>query len=291
VQAGLASALLPLIGSPVLHLPVGRRFDPSRPDETEPAYLDGGIRSELPLLPLARRGAERVLVVSSAASVLGETRRLENAIQIATRYIDVSTGGIAESELAHARRHAESVRSSEIEACYDWLKESSAALCPGKECDFPRICELRDFAGACSRRSKSPPDEARRPQAALASYVEPHWRILGVFRDEAEIEPLKGYDFDPVELRRLFRAGAEEARLRCHEIARLLGVAPERGPLDPALEAKIVRWCSTELPRHAEVCAGIVREDHGLRTCGDPPPAYLEACGPVKEVPVCGVMR
>ena len=310
VQAGLASALLPVIGRPVSKLPV---FEPDE-IETEAAFLDGGIRSEIPLLPLARRGAERVLVVSSSASVLNGTKRIRNALDIATRYIDVSTGGVSESELAHARRHAESIRFAEVAACEERLS-TDRTLCPTDlGCDVRRICKTREWAAPCSLppplvplpappapEPESPPPPA--PEVAdapreeprleaqaqaqalrgppqilgpadpknLSVFVEPFWQVQGIFRNEDRIDAISGYRFEPAELRRVFRAGAEAARLRCVDIAQLLG-------LDPALEPNLVRWCSPDLPPHAAVCGKMARPAQELRSCTEPPPDYLDAC-------------
>lgn len=285
VEAGLASALLPLIGKPVVDLPVGRHYDPERPEETEPTFLDGGIRSEIPLMPLVRRGAERVLVVASSASVLSETKRLDTAAKIATRYIDVATGGVTESELAHAKRHAESVRFAEIATCQAHMAAEGGARCsPASGCDPWIICATRAWSDACAGAGGSRPARltqrarALAPRSSVPTLVDPFWRVQGLFRDETTIPGLSGYDFDPPELRRLFRAGAEEARLHCIDVARLLGVAPETGPIDPVLQAKLIRWCSPTLPPHAEVCGDVPRTEQGLRRCGEETPAYLDAC-------------
>ena len=255
VQAALASALLPLIGDPVTRLPAraDRPYDDQSPDATEPAYLDGGIRSEIPVLPLARRGAERVLVVSSAASILSETKRLRTGISLAARYIDVSTGGVTESELAHANRHVESIRLAEVEACRRLLLANRRELCPdrigdGSACDYD-VClgTAASWAGACSRKPGRPgtPAPEPAPPEPTSQRVAPFWRVTGVFRDEREVDALNGYDFDPPALRRLFRAGAETARQRCLDVAVLLGIVPE-GRIAPATRQRLFAWCGSQ---------------------------------------------
>jgi predicted acylesterase/phospholipase RssA len=307
VQAALASALLPVIGRPVQRLPAmpDRPFDDKRRSATEPAYLDGGIRSEIPLLPLARRGAERVLVVSSSGSVLNETKRLRNAAALAARYIDVNTGALSEVELAHAQRHAESVRLEEINACHRALA-ADRRLCPAASgCDADAFCSgavLHDevaWAKACKVRpdpGDPPPPPGGGPgvdveagQEALtrtvAERVEPFWRVQGIFRPEGKVEGLNGYDFDPPELDRLFRAGADAARQRCVDIAKLLGLVDRRGAEDRATRARLVAWCSPSVPKAELLCVDPATKQplHGeasaeLRHCGQPPPSYLDDC-------------
>lgn len=321
VEAALASSLLPVIAQPALRVPVGVPYDHKRPDETEPSFLDGGIRSEIPLMPLARRGAERVLVVSSSNSVLSGTMRMRNALEIAQRYIDVSVGGVTESELVLAKRHAEAVRQGEIEACYDRLKEGDT-LCPkGSSCDLKKICETREWEAGCSHPrglrpqgldatppappAEAAPSEAGEPrsvdaprapsrsrgieESGLAPIVDPYWRVMGIFRNESMIDGLNGYDFDPAELRRLFRAGAEQTRLHCFDVARLVGIYPP-GPPQPELEKKLLAWCSPALPAHQALC-GEVAHVEGFRKCSEDPPAELDACGPPppaqQEEPSC----
>ena len=264
VQAAIASAVLPFIAKPVAHLPVD--YDGAR---IEQAYLDGGIRSELPVLPLARRGAERVLIVSSSASIADEQKDLANGMAIATRYIDISTGGVTESELQHAERHVESVRLAEIEACQTSQMTSDACAKDGRcirefcEADWTAVC---DASGGRDRKleSLSAFDLTRERLAFL-------WGTRSFFRNETEVEGLHGYDFDPVKQRRLFLAGAEAARLRCAEIATLLGI-----PIGPKLTA----WCSPVLVPHDTLCREFAApSSNDLRTCQAPPaPGSIEAC-------------
>ncbi|AKT36198.1 patatin-like phospholipase family protein [Chondromyces crocatus] len=316
VEAALASSLLPVIANPVVQLPVGLPYDPTQLDATEPSFLDGGIRSEIPLMPLARRGAERVLVVSSANSILGGTHRLRNALEIAQRYIDVSVGGVTESDLVHAKRHAESVRQAEIEACRERLREGDALCPPDSPCDAHKICETRAWSDACSRSQGLPPPSAPEELASpppapaaedaneaqrvkrlglddtdvLAPPIEPFWRVMGVFRNESSVDSLNGYNFEPAELRRLFRAGAEQGRLRCLDIARLLGIPSDPSTVDAAMEAKLVRWCSPELPKNEALCGGITHAE-GFRSCDQPAPDTLNACGVAPPLGACQTSR
>jgi hypothetical protein len=116
--------------------------------------------------------------------------------------------------------------------------------------------------------------------------IEPFWKLKGIFRDELAVDALNGYDFRPAELRRLFRAGAESVRIQCLEVARLIGILgePGAGPTCPGgssyadLEAKVIRWCSPELPKHDQICPEGPPEEPKLRRCGEEPPCKLHAC-------------
>ena len=275
VDGVLASALLPFVGNPVDHLPWAtaggpRPLDPQRFS----AFLDGGVRSELPVLPIARRGAERVLVVSSAASVLGETGPLEDALDTLTRYIDVSTGGVTESELSHSQRWIESARLREIDLCRE--RAQSGACGPG--CDLESLCEA-SFEQVCDGSTPSPELSRARERERGSDALHRLWRMTSFFRDEQAVTPSKGYDFDRGAHRSLFHAGAEAARVRCLEIARTLGVLPRDGEPDASLRRRVVDWCSVPLPEEQVLCSA-----------EKPPSKKVPACrapghGPRAETP------
>jgi predicted acylesterase/phospholipase RssA len=279
VNGVLASAVLPLIVEPIPHLPVN-------PTEGEVAvYLDGGIRSELPVMPLVQRGAERVLVASSSGSVLGQTKRLENALSIAARYIDISTGAITEGELAHAKRRVESVRLAEAIQCRDmlWRNRPSeqrdldfTALCPkGGDCNRAALCAARYRPSELCAEGDDDADDD--PSPAMTTKTSGHlaprlqirrlWNMVGIFRDERTVDAVHGYDFNPDDQRRLFLAGAEAARRRCIEIGELLGIDTS----DRDLRASLVGWCTRALPQEACSCYKEARGklSPGIRSCDD----------------------
>ncbi|HVW25685.1 MAG TPA: patatin-like phospholipase family protein [Polyangiaceae bacterium] len=257
VQGALASAVLPFIAKPIPHLPVD--YDPRHIEQT---YLDGGIRAELPILPLVRRGAERVLVVASSASVTSEMRDLPNGMTIAIRYIDVSTGGVTESEIAHAERQVESVRLAEMYNCEHSDAVSSA--CANDARCVTAFCESR-WSDVCGGGAAKAPKHDSNPLDLSDQRLASLWQTRSFFRDEDRIEPLHGYDFDPTKQRQLFQAGADAARLRCGEIATLLGMP----------EDHVATWCAPVLAQ----CKDDGTHASTLRTCDAPPPAAsTEVC-------------
>lgn len=235
-KAVLASAALPAIVRPVYTLPVDALGDAGRF-----AYLDGGIRSELPVLSLVRRGVERVLVVSSDTSTTGGHAPLRNGLGLAARYIDISTGGVTEAELEHAQRRAAEIRLEEYEQCRagaDACKEGCNvdAICSG---DIAHACDASAADGGAPAAS----DGGARPsdRSDPAHIVEQTWKMASVWRDPERVDGLPGYRFVPQEQRRLLLAGAEAARVHCDEILEVLGV-----PASWRTEAR--KWCVPAVP-------------------------------------------
>jgi predicted acylesterase/phospholipase RssA len=245
-KAVVSSAALPFIVRPTYNL----RVDPI--DAGHFAYLDGGIRSELPLLALVRRGVERLLVVSSSASVTGDDAPIGNALNMAIRYIDISTGGVTEAEIDHARTRVEASRLAEYEYCRSIIEDDRSAkagpnpsrtgplLCSG-HCDADFLC-AGDFARACSR-------EGNQLHRALSNerIVSQTFQMTSVWRNEDRIAGLPGYSFNPDEQRRLMLAGAETARDQCPQIAAALDI----NDIDTGT---LYQWCTPRLPTTQDQC-------------------------------------
>jgi predicted acylesterase/phospholipase RssA len=266
VQGALASAVLPVIVEPVGTLPINNHL----PDGgVVPAtFLDGGIRSELPLMPLVRRGVERLLVVSSSASILGESPPLDRALDIAARYIDVSTGGVTESELGHAQRHVESVRLAENVACHDAAK--AFHMCETPWCP-DALCEGRWLDVCASERTLSVPVPGDAGNGRTAEdEISELWQMKSFFRDEQAVSAAQGYTFKPEHLRSLFLAGAEAARVRCLELAAILGIDGLRR--DTALRSDVVRWCSPPFPSVKELCGETAGKSNAVPSCTNTAP-------------------
>lgn len=269
VQAALASAVLPFIGEPVPHLPVD--YNP----QYQQTYLDGGIRSELPILPLVRRGAERVLVVSSDTSVTSESNQLSNGLDIATRFIDVAIGGVTESEVQHAERHVESVRLAEIDACKASPDVARGCLGSKSPSDCVTAFCQGDWAAVCGTE---PPPE-KKPMKSTFDLTDQRiaslWGTRSFFRNEIEVQGLHAYDFDSTSERRLFLAGAEAARVRCAEIARLLDF-----PIDKIGAKALTKWCTPDLRAAGPLCSSLgLTSRQGLRNCTTPPPTPARVAG------------
>lgn len=290
VQGALASAVLPVIARPVRTLP--SNHNPKVPQ----AYVDGGIRSEIPVLPVARRGAERVLVVGSSSSVPGETTNLTNAAQLAARYIDVSLGGVIETDLAQSQSFVQSVRLAETELCLDELLGSSfGELCrPEDGCNPNALCSGRwnevceDSSTVADEDAEPAPENPVRITETLAERLDPVWRMVAIFRNERRVEPLHGYTFDRKEQRRLFLAGAETTRVACMRIAKLLGLPVPEADSAP-LRKRIAAWCTPAL--NGDLCGSSSNSAPaiGLKNCEPleppPPPELTRQCRPQVGAP------
>jgi predicted acylesterase/phospholipase RssA len=300
-QAAVASAQLPVIGQPVTgapanHLPFDVPYDSRDPARTQPAFLDGGIRSELPILPLVRRGVERVLAVGSGPSLIDETKRMGNSLDVFSRFVDLDTGAVKETEIQYAQRLAESMRLAEIDACMNALAPEGplVAICDGRVektpnpfCSRWNICH-GDFANACTYLPGKDYAAVRDQEIkhSMAVQLEPFWSMTSIFIDKSSVDGLPGYDFSPGALRRLFRAGAEAARVRCIDLATLLGILPEHDYATPEQLRDVNLWCSGAMQDVNTTCAGHVEADapFALRDCDKPAPD-LNAC-PATEDPL-----
>jgi len=222
-----ASFVLPFIARPVAELWIeGAR--------RRGVFLDGGVKSEIPILSLGQRGIEHALVIGSGPTKITPTAPQKNAASIASRYLDISLSAVTEGEWNAVLPYARHIESKEREAC-EQLFELAGKTPP------PKFCE-GDFARACGDRAAP----SRR------------FETLGIFRPET-VDPSFGYSFDEVHMRRLFNAGAESVRERCPEIANFLGL---RDASPDLLDA----WCNETPVTEQTLCK---LGDEEAKPCAD----------------------
>jgi hypothetical protein len=171
------------------------------------------------------------------------------------------------------------------------LDEPPQQLCDTKVCSHWNVCN-GDLAHACQPDAKTPLDTRKlEDQQTLAQRCEPFWKMETIFVDNSNVDGLSGYNFQPSELRRLFRAGAEAARVRCLDLARLLTILPERGATSQDI-ANVNQWCAASMPSAATLCDPDTPKPATTfvaRACNEPQdltklPKRLDAC-PGNEVP------
>jgi hypothetical protein len=181
-------------------------------------YLDGGVRSGLPLLEAVKRGAERVLVLSTSRIEPDRIAEPGNAIKILMRTIDLLSGQPRIGEVQLGELAAVERRMLEYNVCSERLGSLPSESKP-------------DVTQFCERRSGFFPAPLG-VQAAAVGWIGPahfrqvasSWQTTWVFRPEEEVEIASGYAFDPKVMRKLFELGAVTFQKRCHEILDLLMV-------------------------------------------------------------------
>jgi predicted acylesterase/phospholipase RssA len=211
VNSILASCVEPVLAEPVESLP---RDGTS----IRGTYLDGGVRSGLPLLEAVERGAERVLVLSTSCIEPDRMATPGNAMKILMRTIDLLTiqpriGEVQLGELAAvARRMIE----------YNVCSERLGSLPPKSKPEVTEFCERRSGFFPAPEGVK----------AAAVGWIGPahfrqvasSWRTVWVFRPDEEVQIAGGYEINPMVMRKLFELGAVTFQNRCHEILDLFMV-------------------------------------------------------------------
>lgn len=209
VEAVLASIVEPVLAEPVdgLAVPGGRRSG---------TFLDGGVRSGLPLLQAAQRGAERVLVIANSGIEPDAQKRPPHAFSILARTIDLLVTQPRVGELGQGELAAVARRMDEYNVCRERLAPVPAFAPAGVE----PFCERRPLLPAVFKMAApwgGPP---------YARQVASSWRTSWVFRPEKEIPTAEGYSFRPEVMRPLFLEGVRTFHARCGEI---LGLYEVRG--------------------------------------------------------------
>jgi predicted acylesterase/phospholipase RssA len=241
VDHSVASAPEPLIANPNVRLRLGASASASTTATRRKGfYLDGGVRSVVPMLPLIRHGADRTVIVSSGASLVSGSTPPGNALDLLQRYIDISTTTNGDDGASLAEALA-AVRSSREEAIC--LNSMNCGV-PGRRgapATTPDELSCATFCSGDVQRACPAPKSA--PKATGDTNLYP---VEELYRNEVKIDPAAGYSFDPTQSLPLFLAGAAAVRERCLEFARFMGVS--------VAASTVVAWCNTPVPTPA-ICA------------------------------------
>jgi len=213
VQAVLASIVEPVMADPVDGLPTQK-------GRIAGTFIDGGVRSGLPMREAVHRGAERTLVIATGSIDAAPNAHAESALPLLLRTIDLATdqsivGEVQESELGVVAR-----RLVEYKVCKTRL--GPGAKTPSALADAERFCR---------RSALFPPGDAH-AEVAATTYIGPQlfdevaktWKSEWVYRPENSGPPAVGYSFDPRLMRELFKQGVKTFQLRCDETLSLFGV-------------------------------------------------------------------
>jgi predicted acylesterase/phospholipase RssA len=215
---GEAQAILASIVEPVLAEPVP--WVPSSHGEVRGTFIDGGIRSGLPLLQAVQRGAERALIVSTSGIDPGSAPDQPNAVAILMRTLDLLVSQPPVSEVQQGELQAVARRFTEHNVCTRRLELSTMFDKPAR-------------GNFCARRGRpfDPPVENVTEGAtnmwlgpAQFDQVATSWRSAWLYRPETPTETASAYAFTPRVMRPLFAAGVEAFQKRCAELLGLLDV-------------------------------------------------------------------
>lgn len=250
VQGVLASIVEPVLAEPVQDIGSNTKgmF------VTKGVFVDGGLRSGLPVLEAINRGAERVLVISNSGIEAGPAERPKNALKILFRTLDLLVGQARVAEVQQAEFGAIERRLIEYSVCNDRLKGNADATAVGKFC-------------------KRSPEGGFGPQggvqAATSSWIGPasfeevssSWQSSWVYWPE-NLRGLDGYKFDPKKMRELFAAGVGVFQARCAEVTELLGISGSltveecnRSADDVAKDATsaVAKWPIEECTKNSDI--------------------------------------
>ncbi|MEW5741780.1 MAG: patatin-like phospholipase family protein [Myxococcota bacterium] len=268
-----ASLVEPLLAQPVEQIGVHKG-----------TWIDGGIRSGLPLSAVLRRGADRaVMFVNTAVEGIPRPPQ-DNAAAVGFRALDLFTLSPITGELV-AAEHERVLRSvGEKERClsrfgFDTVGASSGAVNPAV--NIERFCSGLPLITTGPVPLMAPVTLPGTPQLErvrdgyrgawlfMPQDVPEHFENVARLPDEAPA-PVKwdelgavGYQFNPREMWRLFALGALTAQQRCEEVARTLawpGIVAEctnRVKVEQALGQLRSKWMADkcgEKPLEARAC-------------------------------------
>ncbi len=217
---GLIQSIMASIVEPVLAEPVD--WVPSKAGQTKGTFVDGGVRSGLPLLQAMQRGAERVLLISTGNLDAEPKPPPEHAIGILMRTLDLFVAQPRVGEVQQAEMAAVARRYAEFNVCRDRLVGVADTV-------------VNDF---CRRRGKGfeQPEQTAPGQVSSQAQsnmwmgparfdeVASSWRTSWMYRTEEKLETASGYAFTPVVMRPLFLHGVRNFHRRCPEMLRLFDI-------------------------------------------------------------------
>ncbi len=213
----LASIVEPVLAEPVDGLPAASGV-------LRGTYVDGGVRSGLPVLQAVYRGAERALVLTNSGIEPGRSARQKSTLDMLLRTLDLfgTNPNVAEVQLAELT--AVERRFLEYNVCKDRLSKLGRS--------DPDKATVEHFCRRTTGFERKGPGLRPRPEAAETAWLGParfdqvatSWQSSWLFRPEQDFASAAGYSFDPAVTQPLFLAGVKLFQDRCEEILDLLDV-------------------------------------------------------------------
>lgn len=214
IQGVLASIVEPVLGEPVAWIP-------SSKGAIAGAFMDGGVRSYIPVLQAVMRGAERVAVFSNSGMETGHDPIPGNAAEVLLRTLDLFVTQNGVGEVQQAEMLAVGRRFGEYNVCHDRL--DGFAKDDDSKAEIASFCERR---GGGFDAPKVGPEQAAPTWLGAARFqqVASSWRTSWVYQPEVGLPHASAYAFDPNVMRPLFLGGARVFQERCDEMRRLFGI-------------------------------------------------------------------
>jgi len=210
-------------------------------------FIDGGVRSGLPLVTALNRGADRAIVFANTTLAGVPVDSFDNTIGVGIRALDLFALQPIFGELATAERERVLRRQGEKERCLARLGFDAAGAAAvdlevrcSAEYAAPGMKPMK-HAGTM-RNAMSKPEHVSQPgtpqldrlpdayQSAwlfMPTTLPDTWKQLGIKPPNAELGwgdlAAPGYKFDPRQMWNLFVLGAVTAQQRCEEIVKTLG--------------------------------------------------------------------
>jgi predicted acylesterase/phospholipase RssA len=214
VQSVLASIVEPLMAYPVRELP-------RKNGTIKGTFIDGGIRSGLPVMEAMYRGAERTVIVSTSSIDPDPILQPEHAVTMVLRTIDLLVQQPRVGEVQQADLAATTRRMSEYNLCRTRYQVTGGDV----------LADTREIDDFCARKRLAP-STGPHAQAAVAGWTTPgtldqvasSWQSAWVYRSEKPIPGMTGYSFDPIGMRQLYLQGIETFQDRCQEVLDLLAI-------------------------------------------------------------------
>lgn len=210
IQGVLASIVEPVLAEPVPGVP-------ARTGRTKGTFLDGGIRSGLPLLQAVQRGAERVLLISTSGIDPSPAPEPQHAISVLMRTIDLFVAQPRVGEVQQAEMAAVTRRLAEYNVCRERLGGIP-------EAELTRFCRR---AGPGFEPPVEPgfvPTTQMWMGPARFEQVSTSWRTAWMYRPQEGQETASGYSFTPAVMRPLFLQGVRTFHQRCQELLGLFEI-------------------------------------------------------------------
>jgi hypothetical protein len=210
-----------------------------------------------------RRGAERVVTISTSSIDSTPISRPYDALSIVLRTIDLMVDQPRVAEVQQADLAAAARRMAEYNVCMARYQVSGGDAIEDRA-QIDRFCRRTDLVA-----------KPQGIQAAAAGWTTPgaieqvakSWQTSWVYRSEKPIPGMPGYSFDPIAMRKLYLQGVEAFQARCIEILSMFSI-PEDVMKDECRSDRNAAAEESQLFQDEATCEAKTKEPR--RLCDSP---------------------